>query len=246
MLDLPSTTLILGHRGAPREATENTLRSFQLAVGQGADGVELDVQRSRDGVPVVVHDESLDRTTAATGHVADLPWPAIQRLTGALVPDLEQACAWAAASGAWLNVELKAAGVEEEVVRRIRSAGLGPRAILSSFHPEILARLGDVGGELRRYLLTESWDPEAAAAAARVGAAGVCLKDDAASPAALQDLVRLGHATVVWTVNDPARVLALLEARVYAIITDLPGMAVAVRDRWTAGSGSTLAGPRSD
>jgi len=246
MSDLPTPTLILGHRGAPREATENTLRSFHLAIDHGADGVELDVQRSRDGVPVVIHDATLDRTTTAAGRVADLHWPAIQRVTGALVPSLEQACAWAAAAGAWLNVELKAAGVEEEVVRVIRSAGLGPRVILSSFHPEILARLGDEGGEFRRFLLTESWGIGVAAEAARVQAAGVCLKDEAAAPTALQDLARLGYAAVVWTVNDRDRVLALLEAGVAGIITDLPEMAVAERNRWMAGDGSTLAGPGSD
>src|SRR5215211_2975476 len=69
--------LILGHRGAPRGAPENTLRAFRLALEEGADGVELDVQPSADGVPVVLHDDTLDRTTDATGDVATLSWARI-------------------------------------------------------------------------------------------------------------------------------------------------------------------------
>ena len=57
--------LILGHRGAPYDAPENTLASFARALEQGADGVELDVRRARDGVPVIIHDETLDRTSGA-------------------------------------------------------------------------------------------------------------------------------------------------------------------------------------
>src|SRR5687768_8195818 len=104
--------LILGHRGAPYDAPENTLASFARALEQGADGVELDVRRARDGVPVIIHDETLDRTSGARGRVADLDWPAIERLTTAGLPSLEQAAGWAAASGAWLNVEIKTPRVE--------------------------------------------------------------------------------------------------------------------------------------
>ena len=93
--------LILGHRGAPQEATENTLESFSLAVSQGADGVELDVRPAADGTPVVIHDDALDRTFSTQGKVAGLAWPALQRLTGARLPSLQQAAAWAASADAW-------------------------------------------------------------------------------------------------------------------------------------------------
>src|SRR5262245_3514397 len=99
--------LVLGHRGAPRAAPENTLRAFQLAMELGADGVELDVQPSADGVPVVLHDDTLDRTTDGSGDVATLPWARIAeaRADGEPVPRLEQVVEWAADVGAFLNVE---------------------------------------------------------------------------------------------------------------------------------------------
>ena len=62
-------TKIFAHRGASGYAPENTLEAFALAVSQKADGIELDVQLTRDGVPVVIHDETIDRVTSKTGYV---------------------------------------------------------------------------------------------------------------------------------------------------------------------------------
>src|SRR5690606_10600156 len=129
-----------------------------LALASGADGVEIDVQRSRDGVPVVIHDDDLARTTGTHGRVAHLDWTAIARLTHGLVPSFEQVAAWAAASGAWLNVELKAAGVEVAVLERIAATGLGERTIISSFDPAIVRRAGEVDAGIRRYLLANRWN----------------------------------------------------------------------------------------
>jgi glycerophosphoryl diester phosphodiesterase len=224
--------LVLGHRGAPYDAPENTLRSFALAVQEGADGVELDVQRAADGVPVVIHDDTLDRTTAAVGRVADHPWPALERLTGASLPSLEQAAAWAAGAGAWLNVELKSPRVEAATLDLLRGAGLLDRVVLSSFHPAIVAELGRLDADARRFLLTTARDEEAQAAVAESGAQGVCLHVDAATPLTLEVLRNDDLAVVVWTVDSATRVRELLEHGASAIITNRPGVAAQVRDEW--------------
>lgn len=234
---LPSG-LILGHRGAPFEAPENTLASFRLARAQGADGVELDVQPSADGVPVVLHDATLERTTDGSGAVAALPWAAIARLDaggGERVPRLEQVAAWAAASGAWLNVELKAPGVEAAVLAILREAGLLERTVISSFAPALVAEVGRLEPGARRFLLTERWDTGVHAAARRCGAGGICLEDAAATPAALAALRAAGLPVVVWTVDEPARLAALLRAGVAAVITNRPALAVHVRQRLAHG-----------
>lgn len=223
--------LILGHRGAPREAAENTLRSLGLALRRGADGVELDVQRSRDGVPVVIHDDTLERTMGVAGAVSGLAWPAIERLSGARVPSFAQAAAWAAASGAWLNVEIKAAGVEEKVVRILSTTGLLPRTVVSSFDAAVVARIGEIEASVPRFLLTERWDDAARAGVERSGAQGVCLRVDAADDATLTDIFRHGLPVVAWTVNEAATVERLLRAGVAAVISDDPGMAAGVRAR---------------
>jgi glycerophosphoryl diester phosphodiesterase len=221
--------LILGHRGAPAEAPENTLRAFELALQRGADGVELDVRPAEDGTPVVIHDDSLQRTFGMSGLVSGLSWPALQRLTGARLPSFEQTAAWAAASGAWLNVELKAAGAEEEVIRILRGHGLMSRTFLSSFDEGIVARVGELAPDALRFFLTERWDDAAHDRLIRSGAAGVCLRVDATTPLALDVLRHEGLPVVVWTVDDPARIGHLLAAGVAAIITNHPDAAVAAR-----------------
>lgn len=235
MNDLPfPKQLILGHRGSPRVALENTLRSFAVARESGADGVELDVRRTRDGVPAVVHDNSLDRTMGVRGEIDELDWTAIERLTAARVPSLRQAAAWAAASGAWLNIEIKASGLEEAVVREIDAVGIRERVVVSSFDPSIVSRLGEIDRSVRRYLLTKRWDARAIETVRDVGAGGVCLRVDAASYPVLEDLRTRGLPVIVWTVNDATEIRRLLDAGVAGIISDDPGLAARVRDQVTS------------
>lgn len=224
--------LILGHRGAPAEAPENTLRSFRLALAQGANGVELDVQPSADGVPVVIHDATLERTTSGRGAVAALPWSALATLDaggGERIPRLDEVAVWAAESGAWLNVELKAAGVEATSLATLSEAGVLERTIFSSFLPAVVREVGRLAPGVRRYLLTERWDARVHAVAAEVGAGGICLVGRAAAPQALRQLAEARLSVIVWTVDDPLRFEALLQAGVEAIITNFPGRGAAIR-----------------
>ena len=223
--------LILGHRGSPVEAPENTLRSLELALRHGADGVEIDVRPASDGTPVVIHDADLRRTYGLAGEVANLSWEAMQRLTGARLPSFQQVAAWAAASGAWLNVEMKAGGAEVEVLRILREHGLLRRTFLSSFDEGIVARVGEVDREALRFFLAEEWNDTVRDRLAATGAPGLCLKVDAATPLALDVLRHEGLPVVVWTVDDPARMQELLTAGVAGIITNQPATAVAVARR---------------
>jgi glycerophosphoryl diester phosphodiesterase len=228
--DAPSRPLILGHRGAPLEAPENTLAAFRLAVEQGADGVELDVQRSRDGVPVVIHDETLERTVGVPGAVADLSWAELARLgDGAAVPSLERALEWAAGAGAWVNVEIKAPGVEEETLAAVARTGMRRRVIVSSFDAAIVRRVGERAPDVHLYLLSEEWDGTLPRRAAECGARGVCLGVDAATPAALERLAAESLPVVVWTVDDEGRMRALLRGGVAGLITNRPAVAAQVR-----------------
>jgi glycerophosphoryl diester phosphodiesterase len=227
--------LVLGHRGARRELPENTLGSLARAVAVGADGVEVDVQIARDGVAVVIHDESLDRTTGITGRVSRLAWPAIQRMTGAIVPSFEQVAAWAAAAGAWLNVEIKAAGVEEAVLGTIRDMDLADRTVLSSFHWTAVKRAGAIEPGIHCFLLLERLDGTGEQALAESGAGGVCLHVNAATDVTLRELDRRGLPVIVWTVNEAERITHLLKLGVAGIITDEPALAAGIRAGRAAG-----------
>jgi glycerophosphoryl diester phosphodiesterase len=229
MLDLPGRTLILGHRGAPFEAPENTFGGFRLAVEHGADGVELDVQRSADGAPVVIHDLTLDRTTDGTGEVRSRTWAELAGLSagpGEPLRRLGEVADWAAGAGVWLNVELKGEGTEAATLASLERAGVLERCIVSSFLPTVVLEVGRLAPGVRRALVTEFWDDTVAGLVRDSGAGGVCIHRGLATPERLAELAAAGLSVVVWTVDDPAEVRTLLRAGVAAIITNDPLRAV--------------------
>jgi glycerophosphoryl diester phosphodiesterase len=221
---LPARPLILGHRGAPLEAPENTLRAFELALERGADGVELDVQRSADGVPVVIHDETLERTTDGSGPVSACTAAELRRFSsrGEPIPTLEEAIAWAAARGAWLNIELKAQAAEQATLDLVRAAGWQHRTILSSFQPTIVEAALRLAPDVLCFLLAERWDDEYRAGYPRLAPDGVCLHVDAATPGTLQELGANEIPVIVWTVDDADRMRQLIDAGACAVITERP------------------------
>jgi glycerophosphoryl diester phosphodiesterase len=219
--------LVLGHRGAPDEELENTLASFARAVAHGAHGVEIDVRPAADGTPIVIHDDALERTFGVRGSVASLSWPSLQRLTGARLPSLQQVAAWAAAAGAWLNVELKAGGAEEAALEIVRSHGLCDRCFFSSFDDRLVARIGELDPDASRFLLAEEWNDSVRNRLVASGAAGLCLRVDAASALTLESLRQEGLPVVVWTVDDAERIGRLVRSGVAALITNRPAEAVA-------------------
>lgn len=228
--------LILGHRGAPREAPENTMRAFRLALEQGADGIELDVQASADGVPVILHDDSLERTTDRRGDVSLLSWDEISaaRAGGEPVPRLEEVAAWAAATGAFLNVEIKRPGIEATALGAIEAAGHTGSTLFSSFHVESVAEVRRLAPEAACWLLTEHWRPDTLALAQELGVGGVCLHDPLATKDVVSALRAARLGAVVWTVDKPGRIRALLRAGVQGIITNHPAAGVLARAEYDA------------
>lgn len=155
---------ILGHRGAPRLAPENTVASLAQALALGLDGVEFDVQPSREGEPVVLHDESLDRTTNAKGPVDARPLVELcaldagawfgKRFAGESLPHLGDALDVGETQRAPIfMVELKTTGLVDAVVEQLRSRGLERTAYLASFHRSVVVAARDAG--LRTMLLAE-------------------------------------------------------------------------------------------
>jgi glycerophosphoryl diester phosphodiesterase len=150
----PDARPIIAHRGASGRAPENTIRAFELALEEGADAFELDVHVTADGVPVVVHDPTLDRTTDATGRVADLPLGRIQeadagarfspdrgrtfpwRGQGIHIPTLEEVLT--TFPSVPCIVELKTAGACEAVQHTLLKLGATDRCALMSFEPAAL------------------------------------------------------------------------------------------------------------
>src|SRR3954470_1271568 len=159
--------LVWAHRGACRQAPENTVAAFTLAERLGADGIELDVQLCATGEAIVFHDESLGRTTGFAGLVSETSWKTIRsldagarfdaRFAGERVPLLEDALL---ATRLLVNVELKCdraddRGLTAAVLRAVRRTASASRVLLSSFNPFCLLRARAQEPSLPRALLFE-------------------------------------------------------------------------------------------
>ncbi|RSD27378.1 glycerophosphodiester phosphodiesterase [Mesobacillus subterraneus] len=142
-------TLILAHRGYSAEYPENTMLAFREAAKAGADGLELDVQMTKDGELVVIHDEKVDRTTDGTGFVKDYQLKDLLKLDARFkfaslpnrepIPLLKEVLEWLAGTDLICNIELKNTlfmyeGMEEKVIEMVREFRLTDRIIISSFN----------------------------------------------------------------------------------------------------------------
>jgi glycerophosphoryl diester phosphodiesterase len=222
--------LIIGHRGASADAPENTLTAFDLALAQGADGVEFDVQLCADGEPVIMHDDTVDRTCNGRGRVADLTLDELRRLSidGAHpIPTLTDVFRQFGRSTLY-NVELKALGFQDDglaaaVARCIAANGVGDRVLVSCFSPFVLRQARRVlpdsipVGLLREH----DW--------LRTGHVLVRAQADHPShdlvDASLMDWARRQELRVnVWTVDDPAEAQRLARLGVQGIITNRPAL----------------------
>lgn len=146
---------IIAHRGDSAHAPENSLSAFQAAVQSGAGWLEMDVQRSKDGRLVVMHDDSVDRTTDGSGRVAELTFEEIRALKigeDERVPTLEETIALAKAAGVGLFPEAKSGkkdpGAYAEIVAVLKQEGYQGQAILQSFDHEGLEAIASANPDL--------------------------------------------------------------------------------------------------
>lgn len=234
---------VLGHRGAHGSAPENTLEAFDIAMDQGAEGVELDVRLSLDGIVIVLHDRDLDRVTggqfrarAEQSSFAELS--SYDLGGGARLPALADVLEWRSRRGAVLNVELKRdvadrGALVRAVVRTLTAARVMPsEVLLSSFDPSIVKRLArDLRGFPVGYLLDGSWPTwPPPRAFARLGASGIHPHESLVTSRFLAPLVR-SHALInVYGVNEEARANELSRLGVDTLITDVPGRVLEALD----------------
>jgi len=236
----------VAHRGWSGKAPENTLAAFRMALAEPAvRWIELDVRLSRDGVPVVIHDPTLQRTTNGTGRVADRTARELARLdaggwfhpsfAGEPVPTLEQALELVAGR-CRLNIELKTdetdrAGIERLVRATadvLKAARLTEEVVVSSFDPVCLGDLRWHAPDLRLGLIAKRYVPGFAATLRKMGVTFLALDYRRLSPAALAECARHGVDVMAWTVNrlrDLERLAAMPEP--FLVCTNHP-------DRWLA------------
>jgi glycerophosphoryl diester phosphodiesterase len=256
--------LIFAHRGGARLAPENTMPAIDTGMALGADGLEIDVQLSADGIPVVIHDHTLDRTTDRTGPVRDLKASELARVDAAFrfeidgehrfrgqgigIPLLDDVLAKYPRTRVIIEMKGGQPELARAVARSIRQADAIERTCVGSFHQSsidtIRAEHPDIvtsaAQEEARWAVHRSWVrwPWKQARPYRA----FQLPEFAGrmrviSRAFLRHVHREGHAVQVWVVNDAPDIRRLLDWGVDGIISDRPDIAIATRDEWLARRG---------
>lgn len=249
----PARHPVIGHRGNRAHAPEDTLESFRQAMALGVDGIEFDVHLSGDGVPVVIHDPTLDRTTDRTGAVAALPLAEIRRADAGArftpdggrtfpyrgrditVPTLEEALATTAPLP--VIIEMKSVEVARPALAAITRTGNAARVLVGSFLDAALVPFQEAGipvaaasGALARLYLPALLGAHPRALPFQA----MCIpRFHRGIPVPVRQYARvmrgLGHAAHVWTVNSRALARRLWARGVNGIISDDPALILAER-----------------
>jgi glycerophosphoryl diester phosphodiesterase len=214
---------IYAHRGASIEQPENTLAAFRRAIEIGAPGIELDVHLSADGVPVVIHDETVDRTTNGTGKVSDLTVAELQRLdagNGERIPTFRETLD-VIAGHSKLDIEVKASDAAAAVLAEIANY---PQLewLISSFRWESLEFVREQDPSAELWVLAYAATNDAIAMARKLGASALNLHYKSVNKVQIDLLKPDGIDVGVWTVNDVAEAERLRDIGVIAICSDDP------------------------
>jgi glycerophosphoryl diester phosphodiesterase len=242
-------TIVVAHRGASRQAPENTMEAFRLGVEAGADAIELDVHLTADGQLAVIHDDSLDRTTDRTGPVADRTMDEIREADagatfvrpgdsgfpfagrGITVPTLTEVLVWLPA-GIGVVIEIKARAAVDAVVETVRdhSARADSRLAVISFDEQAIERVRELDREIKTgYLLVPTQPVEPALVwATEHGHVGVFPweGDLGLDPLPLMAKAQIyGREIGCYVVNDPDRMQHLAACGLWGFVTDVPDAA---------------------
>ena len=230
--------LWVAHRGAGRLAPENTLAAFRLGAAHGYRAFECDVKLSADGVPFLLHDATLERTTSGRGVAGELDWSALSRIdagtwhsrayAGEPLPSLQALAAYLHANAFALDLEIKPTpGTDHHTgqvvgreAARLWAGADAPPLLFSSFRPEALAGARETAPHFPRALLLDTLWPGWLDVAQQLGCVAVITNYNAMSAQALGQIHGAAMRGLVYTVNDPAPAAWLQSIGIDGIITD--------------------------
>lgn len=229
--------LWIAHRGAGRLAPENTLAAFRVGAAHGYRAFECDVKLSADGVPFLLHDATLDRTTPERGVAGERAWHELSRLdaggwhsrafAGEPLPSLEAIARYVQRNGFALNIEIKptprlehATGVAVGTACARLWPADGPPPLFSSFRPEALLGARDSAPAIPRALLVDTLWPGWFEMAHTLGCVAVVTNHALMDAALIAHLHGAGLRALCYTVNDPAEARRLVGLGIDGLITD--------------------------
>ncbi|RCW69788.1 glycerophosphodiester phosphodiesterase [Saliterribacillus persicus] len=239
-------TKIYGHRGSKGTYPENTLLSFQKSIESGVDGLEIDIHMTKDGEIVIIHDETLERTTTGKGYIKDYTVKELKSVStgkkfkkmkayekewdNETIPTLKELFDLLAPTNIELNIELKTyifqyPGIEEKLLEIVEEFGGKRKIVYSSFHLPTLIRLKNIKHDVKNAWLINQEIPhpgdylETFELEALHVNKNLVLENQ-------QYWKKYQEHLRVWTVNDKSEMKGLIEAGVDAIITDYPEVAL--------------------
>jgi glycerophosphoryl diester phosphodiesterase len=228
---------VTAHRGASARAPENTMAAIRAAIADGADWVEIDVQETSDGVVVVHHDEDFMRAAGDARKIWAASWSDVARIPngawygpefeGERVTTLEEVLR-VARDRIRVNIELKVYGhgqrLEERTIEIVETMGMEDQVALMSLHRPTVETLNRLRPDWRVGLLAAVSIGDLS----RVEADFLAVNARTATPGFIRRAQAAGKEVLVWTVNHPAQMAAVVSAGADGIITDEPGLALQV------------------
>jgi glycerophosphoryl diester phosphodiesterase len=230
---------VIGHRGAKAYAPENTLSSIHAAADLGVEWVEVDVKLTKDSIPIIFHDEELERCTNASGLVRDMDFAAIRELDagswygdsflGEKIPSLEELLNAALERGMGVNLEIKpcpgrekeTAEVALDLATRIWPDDLPP-PLVSSFQHVSLETAFDMMPEWPRGLLMDEYVENWKELADHLKAATLNVNGNTITREELEELMEYGKPLLAYTINQPDKARELLRWGVDSFFADNP------------------------
>ncbi|GAA0458495.1 glycerophosphodiester phosphodiesterase [Alkalibacillus silvisoli] len=232
-------TKIFAHRGASHYAPENTLPSFQLAHEMKADGLELDVQLTKDLVPVIIHDENVRRTTNGRGFVQNYTYNELKQLDAGSwyhkrykhtpIPSLEEFFKWVQNTNMIINLELKTnvihyPHIEERVNELINHFKLEDQTVISSFNPETIKRMSEINSNIELAWLTQMKIRKVHLLLNDIGAHGIHIKTRLLTSNMIKRILQEKIPFRVYTVNKVKTYYKCESLNAKAIMTDIPDL----------------------
>ena len=231
--------MVISHAACGGHAPENTLAGIRAALGFGVDGIEIDVQASGDGVPVLMHDLTVDRTTNGRGAVSEMSLAQLRELTagGELVPTLDEVLALTVGK-ALLVIEVKQPGVEQNIAEVVRAREALADAMVWSFFPEVLEAMRRVEPRLPSALLI---GPSASGGLPKwgrtrersvsAGLQGVSMIHQAVTDEVARGCQWSGLGLYAWTPDSRKDIARLIELGIDGICTNFPDKAMELLGR---------------
>ncbi len=233
---------IIGHRGACGYAPENTIESIHTAADLGVEWVELDVKITKDEVPIIFHDDTLDRTTNGTGNIAERTYAEIQELDagswygesfiGAKIPSLEEVIDVLLERDLGLNLEIKPCPGREKETAEVALDLLSTiwdehdRLLISSFQNVSLEAAMDVAYDWHRgLLLPEEWPDNWAELADYLDVSTVNVNAATVTRDQVESIMDMEKQILAYTVNSPEQARQMQSWGVDGIFSDVPDIA---------------------